>query len=339
MNTLPSKYKSIILPAYNDNLIRAIVGIKVEEIPIPKPGPNEVLVKMEATPINPSDIAFIRGGYNIQKNQPATPGFEGAGTVIDTGDDVRGMLGEKVSCFTQDQNSGTWAEYFIADVRDCIVLKDKINIEQAACLSVNPLTAYGMFELVWKYGCKAIVQNAAGGQVAEFIRVLAKKAGIKVINIVRKEEHIEKLEKAGSELTLCSTSENFKEKFHELSHNLNATIAFDAVGGEQTGILINNMPEDSRVIIYGGLSGQDCTGIDTLDIIFKRKVIEGFNLNEWIKMKERDELKQITDKLQDMIIAGEMKTEIQATFGLDEVASGIRSYIKSMSGGKILFKP
>ncbi len=339
MSTLFRKTKSVILPAYNNNLIRAIIGIKTGERELPALKPGQVLIKMEAAPCNPSDIAFIRSGYNINKPLPAVPGFEGAGMVVDTGSNTKEMLGKRVSSFTQAEVDGTWAEFFIADAKDCIVMKNELDFDQGACLSINPFTAWGLVEMAAVSNCKAIVQNAAGGQVAEFIRVLADLKGIAVINIVRKHEHIVMLKDRGANYMLDSTSDNFNADLSNLVNSLDATMAFDAVGGEMTGLLLTGLPSFSRIILYGGLAGSSLLGIDPMDIILKGKKLEGFNLNEWIAGKNRKEFDTINNEIQDLIISGKMKTEIQGCFKLDDVVNGIRSYIKSMSSGKVLFKP
>lgn len=333
------KTKSVILPAYNKNLIRAIIGIKTGDRDLPALKANQVMIRMEAAPCNPSDIAFIRGGYNVIKPLPAVPGFEGAGEVVDTGNNASEMLGKRVSSFVQTEVNGTWANYFIANKTDCIILKDELDFEQGACLSINPFTAYALIELAIAANCKAIVQNAAGGQVAEFIRTLAGLNGIAVIDTVRKQEHIPYLKEKGAKYVLDTTSENFSSDFSDLINSFNPTIAFDAVGGEMTGLFLNHLPSSSRVVLYGGLAGGTLVGIDPLDIIFKGKKLEGFNLNEWIASKSSEEFDQISQKIQDLIIQGKLKTNIQGSFKLDEVVEGIRTYIKSMSGGKILLKP
>ena len=333
------KTKAVILPAYNNNLIRAIIGIKTDERDLPELKAEQLLIKMEAAPCNPSDIAFIRGGYNIIKPVPAVPGFEGAGVVVDAGSNSKAMLGKRVSSFIQDDVDGTWAEYFIANKKDCIILKDGLDFEQGACLAINPFTAFGLVEMAELFKCEAIVQNASGGQVAEFIRVLAKLKGIKVIDIVRKPEHVTILNDKGSKYVVDSSSENVKANFSDLINTLEPTMAFDAVGGEMTGLFLNTLPSFSKVVLYGGLAGGSLLGIDPMDIIFKGKKLEGFNLNQWIANKNMEELETINNKIQDLIITGKMKTEIQASFKLDDVVNGIRTYIKSMSSGKVLFKP
>jgi len=329
--------KAVVLTAYNDNLIRAILGLKIEEREIRPLKDDEVLVKMEAAPCNPSDIAFLRGGYNIIKPLPAVPGFEGTGVVVEAGSVAKSLIGEKVSCFVQEDSDGTWAEYFIAQKGDCIVLKDDMNVEQAACFSINPLTAYGMFEMIKPLNGKAFIVNAAGGQVPKILRVLGKRDGIDMINIVRKESSFEELKNGGEQYVLNSEDEKFEDQLKQLCEELNPTFAFDAVGGEMTAQLFNSMPSNSNVVVYGGLSGNAISGLSTMDIIFKDKILLGFNLNDWIPGKTREELKSIIDELQEMFISGELKTEIQGTFKLDDVVKGIRSYIKNMSAGKVLF--
>ncbi|MCD4682379.1 MAG: alcohol dehydrogenase catalytic domain-containing protein, partial [Bacteroidales bacterium] len=225
MKEIPDKTKAIILPEYNRNLIRAIIGMKIGERDLPPLRKDEVLIKMKAAPCNPSDIAFIRGGYNIVKDLPTVPGFEGAGFVVDTGQNAKELAGKRVSSFTQEEHDGTWANYFIANKKDCIVLKDELNFEQGACLSINPFTAYGLVELAEEKNCKAIVQNASGGQVAEFVRALAALKGIEVIDIVRKEEQIQWLKQKGAKNVLDSTDENFKQKLKSMANDLKAGIA------------------------------------------------------------------------------------------------------------------
>lgn len=332
--------KAVLLPAYNNNLIRALIGMKVEEKPIPKVFEGEVLVKIEASPCNPSDIAFLRGGYNIRKSLPTIPGFEGVGVISEVGEGVsKDFIGKRVSCFVQDDRSGTWSEFVAAKITDCITLKDEMPIEQAACFAVNPFTAFALYEMAQQELCECIIQNAAAGQVGKFIRVLAKKDGLKVINIVRKEYQVEQLKAEGEEYILNSEDEQFKQDLYNLAHKLNATMAFDAVGGENTGLLINSMTEDSEVVIYGGLSGTEVSNIDPMGIIFERKILSGFNLMDWIDSLEDDEFEEVSDYLQDLFINGVLKTDIKATFALNDVVKGIRSYISDMSAGKILIKP
>ncbi len=332
--------KAVILPAYNPNLIRAIVGMKVEEKLMPVPAKGEVVIKIHASPCNPSDIAFLTGGYIIKKTLPTIPGFEGVGLIEFVGEGVsKDLIEKRVSCFIQHDKSGTWSEYVIATPEECIFLKDEMPEEQAACFAVNPFTAYGLFSLAKDGGCKTIIQNAAAGQVGKFIRILAKMNGIQVINIVRKQEQVDFLKVEGETEVLNSTDKNFEENLKNKAQELEADICFDAVGGEQSGIILNAMPPNSELIVYGGLSAADLSNIDTLGIIFDHKVLSGFNLMDWMGELEEGEFDDISDYLQDLFINGTLKTNIQASYPLNEVVKGIRAYIGNMSAGKIIIKP
>ncbi|MBI9038267.1 MAG: zinc-binding dehydrogenase [Bacteroidales bacterium] len=338
-NSIPEKMQAIVLPAYNQNIIRALLSLKVEEKDIPKPKNGQVLIQMSAAPCNPSDIAFMQGGYNIVKTLACVPGFEGSGIVVDTGNDKvsKNLLGKKVSCFTQDDRDGTWAEFFLTETNNCIILKDEIDMDQAACLAINPITAFGLFEIALQRESQAIIQNGAGSQLCRFISALAKKHKIKVINLVRKKEVLNQLKKEGEEFVLLSTDENFTENLSDLANQLNATTAFDAVGGETTGLIFNAMPKDSEVIVYGGLSGKSISEVNVMELIFKDKILSGFNLNEWIEEIGTARFNEISNELQEMIIKNEISTKIAGKFKLEEVIKGIRKYIGNMSGGKILF--
>jgi NADPH:quinone reductase-like Zn-dependent oxidoreductase len=339
MAQFQKKNHAVILPEYNSNLVRAIFGLKTSKREIRKLKDDEVLIKMEAAPCNPSDIAFIRGGYNIRKSLPAVPGFEGCGIVTETGNNSRQFQGRRVSSFTQTDSDGTWAEYFISKAEDCLLLKDDLDFEQAASLSINPFTAYGLIELAIKKKCKAIIQNAGSGQIAEFVRILAQMNGLEVINVVRKEEQVKYLTSQGATYVLNSAKENYKEELNKLTHQLKAGMAIDAVGGEQTGQLMNALPFHSDVVLYGGLAGGNISAIEPFDIIFRDKKLYGFNLNEWKVAKSKEEFESINNLIQDLLIQGKFRSRIQKIFKIDEVINGIRTYIKSMSAGKILFKP
>jgi len=337
---IPEKMRAIQLQAYNRNIIRVLLSLKVTEINVPKPEAEQVLIKMQAAPCNPSDIAFMRGGYNIKKDLPKVLGFEGSGTVVFAGRNPKAqeLIGKRVSCFTQENEHGTWAEYFVTNYKNCLPIKDEMDIEQAACFFVNPFTAYGLVDYAEKRNSKTIIQNAAAGQIGDFIQKLAKEKGIKIINIVRKDEHIDELTQLGEKYVINMSEENFETQLKELAHNLNATTAFDAVGGEGSGQIFNAMNQDSQLVVYGGLSGKAVTNIDEMDLIFKNKSIKGFNLSDWIKETDKENFNKISAELQDSIINSEIKTKIQGTIKLEEVVAGLRQYISNMSAGKIVFE-
>ena len=330
--------KALILEAYNPNLIRAMRSMKIVEVDNPLPFAGEVLVKIQAAPINPSDIAFIRGGYNVKKSLPAIPGFEGTGIIEDVSDDLdEKLIGKRVSFFSQDDKGGTWAEYVAVKLSNCLFVKDDLPIEQAACLFVNPLTAYAMFDHISENQHKVIIQSAALGQVGRFVSFLAKEKGLKLINLVRKAGHVDELRALGEAYVLDINSDDFAIQLKQLATDLNVTAAIDAVGGELTGEILNAMPAGSELLLYGGLSGMPIGGIDPLEIIFKNKILGGFNLGDWLNEQSSVEMAAVSGFLQELFISGKLQTKVQSTVSLENFYDGLKTYISDMSGGKVLF--
>lgn len=316
-----------------------MLGLKVQEIAMPVASDDEVIIKVYAAPVNPSDIAFIQGVYNVVKPLPAIPGFEASGEIIDAGKNVTNLIGKKVSCFVQDDNSGTWSEYLVANRNDIIILKDDMDMEQAACFTVNPFTAYGMFDIALQREAKAIIQNAAGGQVASFIRSMAKENDMEVINIVRKPETAEKLKSEGENYVVVENEDEFEQKLIDYSSCLKPTVAYDAVGCNLSGMMFNALSSDSELVVYGGLARKQICGIDVMDVIFNNKIVTGFNLIDWKADIGEDEFNEVSAKLQDKFISGDYITKISDSCGMEDVVAGLRTYIADMSGGKLLIKP
>jgi NADPH:quinone reductase-like Zn-dependent oxidoreductase len=316
-----------------------MLGLKLTEVEIPKPGDNDVIIKVHAAPINPSDIAFIQGSYNVIKTLPTIPGFEASGNVIDAGINAKDLIGRNVSCFVQTDRCGTWSEFVVAHKSDVIALKDDMDMDQAAGFTVNPFTAYGMFKIALRRDSKAVIQNAAGGQVAAFIRMMAAENNIQVVNIVRKKESAERLIKGGSKYVLVESDENFKDQLNNLVRKLNATVAFDAVGGSLSGMMFNVLPANSELVVYGGLSNKPITDISIMEMIFNNKVISGFNLMDWKSSIEDEEFIRISEEIQDKFISGAYNTNIRDISSLSDIVSSIRTYISDMSSGKLLLKP
>ncbi len=333
--------KAIVLPDYNANVIRAMRSLQVKDVDIPRPVSDQVLIKVASAPCNPSDIAFMRGGYNIKKPVPVIMGFECTGTVVETGNNPEAttLLGKRVSCFSQGMENGTWAEYFMTSSRNCLIVRDELDDDQAAALCINPFTAFALFNMALAKKADAIIQNGSSGQIGIFIRTLAKTRRIPVINLVRKEEHIAALKDAGEKFVLNMNDVDFETKLTAVAREYNATIAFDAVAGDSSGLILNSMPPGSELIIYGGLSGKAIGLINPLEIIFKAKTVRGFNLGDWkIEIGDR-KFEEVSDQLQELLIKRTLATRIQCAYSLEQVQPALDQYIRNMSAGKILFQP
>lgn len=331
--------RKIVLPEYKKNILRAILSLQVVESKMPKPARDEVLIKVHAAPCNPSDIAFMEGGYNVVKTLPAVPGLEGSGVVVDAGEGAENLIDEKVCFFSQEDRDGSWSEYICLNKKNIVVLDERMDMDQGACFAINPFTARGLLDIALLHSVPCIIQNAAGGQVAAFVRQMAGELNIKVIDIVRKKESMDSLKKEGAKYVLLEHDDDFEKQLRKLSEKLDAQLAFDAVGGELTGKILNAMPEGSEIVVYGGLSNQDVSGVDTMGLIFKDKIVSGFNLPDWREMLDDEYFEVINKEMQERFISGTYKTRIQSRTDFDNVTKGLRDYLRQMSAGKILILP
>lgn len=333
--------KSIVLENIDTNIENAIQNLKIVEKPIPKPGPGQVLVKIEAAPCNPSDLLFLQGKYGVKKPLPATPGWEGAGTVVESGGGLMSwyLKGKRVACGGQTNGDGTWAEYYIADAKNCIPLADGISMEQAAALIINPLTAVGMVETAISGRHKAILQTAACSQVGRMVNTLARLYKIPVVNIVRSEEQVAELKSSGEKWIILSSEPDFRDKLARVCKDLSATIGFEAVGGEITGIIFDAMPPKSRLLVYGALAGAPCSGITPFSLIFQEKKLEGFWLAQSLREKGFFKTYQSTNQVQSLIKSGEFQTKIREKVSFEGWKAALLNYYKQMTAGKVILSP
>lgn len=308
------------------------------KVEVPRPKKGEVLVKMLAAPINPSDLAKIRE-ITAEEAAGFIPGTEGCGTVMAAGQGVlpRFFLGKRVACFARYKTSGTWAEYMVTRAGSCFPVSRKVSAEQAAMTFVNPMTALALLDFACKNKHHAIIITAAAGALGKMIASLAEKRHIKVLNIVRNDEGVKKLEKQKSIYILNSAEADFPLKFKEWCEKKNATLMLDAVGGELVNPLLGLLPAGSAIILYGNLSRKKIEFLPT-QLVRENKKIIGFFLGHWIA--EQGMMKTIFHliKVNSLLKKG-METRVQAGFSLDSIQQAVELYEKNMSKGKVLIRP
>src|SRR5262245_6746813 len=328
---IPDHMTAVVLDSYT-----GVDALRIERRPVPEPGPNQVLVKIAATPINPSDLAFLEGLYGFKKPTPVVPGFEGSGTVVSVGSGMMGryLHGKRVACVSQEQGDGVWAEYMVTTTSLALPLDPSVSLEQGAMSVVNPLTAMAFLTLAKEGRHKVIVQTAAASALGQMVNRLCKSEGVQIINIVRREAQMELLKEQGVEIVLNSTDTNFSQHLRDICQQYQSRIAFDAVAGPLTSQLLQAMPSHSKVIVYGGLS-YEAAQADPGQLIFEGKSIEGFWLTTWLSKKNFLQRLAIWQRAQKLIMT-DLKSEIRKQYPLNEVQNAIKEYRSQMTGGKIL---
>jgi NADPH:quinone reductase len=236
---------------------QAMLELSLHEVPVPSPAGNEVLVRVEASPINPSDlgvliagadmsIATVAGtpehpvvtaalgdgalqGLSARVDKPLPVGNEAAGTVVAAGSSpaAQSLIGKTVGI----AGGGMYAQYRAVDASGCLVLPDGATAKDGASSFVNPLTALGMLETMRREGHSALVHTAAASNLGQMLVKLCSKDQVPLVNIVRKPDQEELLRSLGAVHVCNSASPSFAADLVEALKATSATVAFDATGG------------------------------------------------------------------------------------------------------------
>jgi NADPH2:quinone reductase len=231
--------------------------VSLARVPLDEPKPDEVVVRVEATPINPSDLGLLFGVADIKSikatgtsaspaitaripenllravtgrlDQSLPVGNEGAGVVVKTGssDAARALLGRTVAML----GGAMYAQYRTLKVVQCLPLPDGTKPSEGASCFVNPLTALSMVETMKREGHTALVHTAAASNLGQMLNKICIKDGVSLVNIVRKPEQEELLRGIGAKYVCNSSAPTFMEDLIKAFGATGATIAFDAIGG------------------------------------------------------------------------------------------------------------
>ncbi len=311
---------------------------RVEERPVPRPGQGEVLVRVAASPINPSDLSTVSGDYGIGWDFPLVPGLEGSGRVVAHGGGVlaRALEGRPVACIADRQ--GLWAEYAVTQAARCIALPRDMPLGSAAMSFVNPVTAIALVRIARQGGHWSAISTAAGGALGRMIRARARQAGVKIVNVVRRSEQAEELRGEGARYVLSTDHPDFDEALAETCRRLRCRMAFDAVGGGLTFRLGEALRPGGEILVYGGL-GREAVSLHTGTMIFRGLAVRGFWLSRWMTGRSLPEQLWITRAAVRALRGGFAESRVAGVHGLDHGVQALSAYAANMSEGKILFAP
>ena len=311
--------------------------LTLREIPLPRPQAGQVLIRMAAAPINPSDLGSLSGlSYRGKRQFPFTPGLEGSGTVVEAGEGFMPSLlnGRRVACSALLTGDGAWAEYMVTSAGLCVPLNKNVSLEQGATLLVNPLSALSILEIAQHGKHRAIVSTAAASALGGMILRLGKRHNIPVIHVVRRPEQADWVRKLGGDYVLNSSDTDFVDQLRTLAHKLEATLMLDAISGSMTQQLADAAPFGSTILLYSRLSDEACI-IDARIALVKDLHFDGWFLANWIAKMNILQVLQLSGQAQSLL-ATDLQSPIHKRFSLAEAQKGLEMYIKHMSAGKIL---
>lgn len=317
--------------------------VSLKEVDVPKPKPHEVIVRMEASPINPSDMWPMFGPASLNEarfdadkkalvapvnksllkriksrlDQTLPIGNEGAGTVVEAGEspEAQALMGKTVSILT----GAAYTEYACVPVQACLPHMSNTTAQQAASSFVNPLTALGMVETMRMEGHKALVHTAAASNLGQMLNKICLEQGVELVNIVRSQQQVDILKDIGAKIVLDSSSENFKAQLYQAIDSTGATLAFDAIGGGELVSDILTMMEASGSKDAKGFNtyGSDTNkqvyiygGLDFSPTILNRAYGMTWSIGGWLLMRFLGKL----DKKRVGELYQKVASEINTTF-------------------------
>lgn len=305
--------------------------IKVVDKPSPEPAEGEVRVKVTKANIIPADIMFIQGLYGLRPSLPQVAGFEATGVVDTCGAGVDMPVGTPV-IFTA---MGTWAEY-VCVAANTVIPKPAAMPDEVACQAfVNPFTAYGMLmEAELKEG-DWLLLTASASAFSKFVIQLAVQRGINVAGTVRRDEQKQPLLDLGAKLVINEKTENIYKAVKAATDGEMIKAAFDAVGGELGDKVLNALQMNGKMFVYGLLSLQPIP-LNSGLLIFKNLTIKGFWLSIWMANLTKEQRSVIIPEVLTMLAKQELKADVEAYYGIDDIVKAISHMEAPGRSGKIL---
>ncbi|TVP44103.1 MAG: zinc-binding dehydrogenase [Mongoliibacter sp.] len=304
----------------------------LEEAEIPKPKPSEVLIRVTARNINPSDVMFIRGMYGITPKLPSSAGFEAVGIVDQSDEKGTVAKGSKV-IFTA---IGTWKEYVCAPAQTVIPVPDQMPDEVACQAFINPMTAFGMLESSGLKEGDWVLITAGASAYGKLVIQMAKSKGIKVACTVRRDEQKGSLEKLGADLVINTEKEKLQKVIMEKTGD-GVSVVFDAVGGVLGAKALASLKNNGKLMAFGALS-LDNMPVNSGLMIFKNLKIEGFWLTTWIESLNNEERQKAFKTVLGYLMKQDVKVDVAGTYALEEFKEALEAYQKPGRNGKIILK-
>ena len=358
------------------------IELSITQAELPIPSADEVLIKVEAAPINPSDLGLLlsfaadlssiatsgsedetvtsmkihpalMGSMKPRLNQSMQAGNEGAGMIVDAGENVKELIGKTVGL----AGGAMYSQYRCVPAASCLVMDEGTSPAEAASSFVNPLTALSFVETMKIENHTALVHTAAASNLGQMLVKICKDDGIPLVNIVRKSEQVELLKNLGAEYVCNTSDESFMDDLVNALVATGATLGFDATGGGNNGelpgqilsameIAANKTAKEysrygsdtyKQVYIYGGL--------DQSPTVLKRAYGMSWGLGGWLLTPMIGRIGMEKFGQMRMRVAKEIKTTFASSYA-EEISfeemlqpETIKSYAKQATGNKYLVNP
>jgi NADPH:quinone reductase-like Zn-dependent oxidoreductase len=306
--------------------------LKLVDIPdVGAPAEGEVVIALEASPINMSDLLMISGRYGYRPKLPGVMGTEGVGRVIAVGSGVKHLKqGDRTLV---PYPTPAWAERVKANASQLRPLPGG-DVHQLAMLGINPPTAYLMLtDFVSLPSGSWVIQNSANSSVGRALIPIAKSLGLKTVNVVRRDDVVAEVKAIGGDVVLVDGPDLAKQVAAETG-KAPIALAVDGVGDTSTTNLLGCLAEKAVHVFYSMMSGKPPI-VPATHLIFRDISMRGFWLANWFKDAKPHQITEMYDRLTPLVASGAISAPIAGTYSFAEIAEAVA--VASKKRGKALF--
>ncbi len=323
--------RAVVYQEYGD----PAVVLRLGERPVADPRPGEVRVKTSFAAIHNHDLATVRGIYGVRPQLPAIGGTEAAGVVDAVGEGVTHLkVGQRVAGFA---HSGAWAESFVMAASGALPLPEAITDEQGCQLVAMPISAMALLRTYKVENNQFLAQNTANGAVGKVLALLAKEDGINVLHLVRSEDAVKELEALGVTHVVSTADEGWKKKARALAGGAEIVYGFDSIGGKGAGQMLSILSDKGTLVAFGSMTGEPME-VDTGDMIFRQKKIEGFWLSRFMPAQSPADMGAMIGDLVKKVATGVIKLPVAGVYGFEQAAEAASASVRASRHGKVLFR-
>jgi NADPH:quinone reductase-like Zn-dependent oxidoreductase len=339
--------------------------IRVEDVPVPEPGPGQVRVRMLLSPVNPSDLNFVRGTYYTalerviwNRGRAATDpvyfdperrmpcllppyglGIEGVGVVEACGDGflARRLRGRRVAV-ASGPPQGTWQEHAVVDAKRAVTVPDRLTDEQAAMYLVNPVSAYIMVREMLRVPRGAwLLVTAAGSALGKDVVRMGRREGFRTLCVVRSDANTAELRTLGADAVVETDRQDLGSEVARITGGRGVGHALDCVGGELAAEVVRCLGVGGRLVVYGTLADRPMQ-VAVRDLMMPVASVAGFYLGNWMAQQSPLKLLGVLRAVNKLSREGVFRADIGAEFPLAQVADAVRASIAPGRTGKVLLR-
>lgn len=307
----------------------------VDGLEVGNPADDEIVVDIEASPINPADLLIIQGKYPGPSELPARLGIEGVGRITAVGKGVKTLaVGDRVISLGRTN----WAQQVKLKAEQAIKVPADLDLLQLAMLKANPPTALLMLrDYVGLDPGDWVIQNAANSAVGRHVIRLARARGVHTVNLVRRDSLISDLTEIGADVVLVDRA-GIAETVKVETGGASIKLGLDAIGGGAAMRIADCLADDGTVVNYGFLSGEPCM-ITPHQIILHGITLTGFWLVKALREMARPDIESLYRELCGRFADGTLHVPVAATHGLEDIKQALADAERERRDGKILFTP